>query len=317
MLSSRRAVACAFILAVLGLVPAVVIPLGVPFYVALCTRIMIFAIAAISLDLIVGYGGMNSMGHAAFLGIGAYSVGILSAYGIDNGFVQFAVAILASALIAAIIGIISLRTSGIHFIMITLAFGQMLYFLMVSINSFGGDDGLTIARSSKFFRLLDLHSPIALYYCCFVVLVLALWIMNRLIGSRFGMAIRGLKSNEARMVAIGLSPFPYKLAAFVLSGAMCGLAGGLLANEDLFISPASMHWSRSAEILMIVIVGGAGSLLGSVLGAAAYVSLEYFLSSFTEHWQIILGLILLLVILFRQQGLYGLLLVSTRSIRNA
>jgi branched-chain amino acid transport system permease protein len=141
--------------------------------------------------------------------------------------------------------------------------------------------------------------------------------MNRLIGSRFGMALRGLKSNQARMVAIGLSPFRYKLAAFVLSGTICGIAGALLANEDLFISPASMHWARSAEILMIVIVGGAGSLLGAVLGAAAYVSLEYFLSGFTEHWQIILGLILLLVILFRQQGLYGLLLVRTRSTRNA
>ncbi|MGA2995022.1 branched-chain amino acid ABC transporter permease [Bradyrhizobium sp.] len=303
-------------MAVLGLVPAIVIPLGVPFYVALCTRIMIFAIAAISLDLIVGYGGMNSMGHAAFLGIGAYSVGIFSAYGIDNGFIQFGIAMLASALIAAFIGIISLRTSGIHFIMITLAFGQMLYFLMVSINSFGGDDGLTIAKSSIFF-LLDLRSPVTLYYCCFAVLVLVLWIMNRLIGSRFGMALRGLKSNQARMVAIGLSPFRYKLAAFVLSGTICGIAGALLANEDLFISPASMHWARSAEILMIVIVGGAGSLLGAVLGAAAYVSLEYFLSGFTEHWQIILGLILLLVILFRQQGLYGLLLVRTRSTRNA
>jgi branched-chain amino acid transport system permease protein len=316
MLSSRRAVAFAVIVAVLGLVPAIVIPLGVPFYVALCTRIMIFAIAAISLDLIVGYGGMNSMGHAAFLGIGAYSVGIFSAYGIDNGFIQFGIAMLASALIAAFIGIISLRTSGIHFIMITLAFGQMLYFLMVSINSFGGDDGLTIAKSSIFF-LLDLRSPVTLYYCCFAVLVLVLWIMNRLIGSRFGMALRGLKSNQARMVAIGLSPFRYKLAAFVLSGTICGIAGALLANEDLFISPASMHWARSAEILMIVIVGGAGSLLGAVLGAAAYVSLEYFLSGFTEHWQIILGLILLLVILFRQQGLYGLLLVRTRSTRNA
>jgi branched-chain amino acid transport system permease protein len=307
MLSSRRAVAFAVIVAVLGLVPAIVIPLGVPFYVALCTRIMIFAIAAISLDL---------MGHAAFLGIGAYSVGIFSAYGIDNGFIQFGIAMLASALIAAFIGIISLRTSGIHFIMITLAFGQMLYFLMVSINSFGGDDGLTIAKSSIFF-LLDLRSPVTLYYCCFAVLVLVLWIMNRLIGSRFGMALRGLKSNQARMVAIGLSPFRYKLAAFVLSGTICGIAGALLANEDLFISPASMHWARSAEILMIVIVGGAGSLLGAVLGAAAYVSLEYFLSGFTEHWQIILGLILLLVILFRQQGLYGLLLVRTRSTRNA
>lgn len=313
---SRRAIG-AIILAILGLVPPVAVALGDPFYVALGTRIMIFAMTAVSLDLIVGYGGMNSMGHAAFLGIGAYSVGILSTYGVDNGLIQFGTAMIASALIAAFIGTVSLRTSGIHFIMITLAFGQMLYFLMVSMNKFGGDDGLTIPGNSMFFGLVDLRNAVTFYYVCFVLLALVLWFTNRLVGSRFGMAVRGLKTNEARMVAIGLSPFRYKLVAFVISATMCGVAGALLANEDLFISPASMHWTRSAEILMIVIVGGVGSLLGSVVGAAAYVSLEYFLSRFTEHWQIILGLILLLIILFHQQGLYGLLIARKRSVTNA
>jgi branched-chain amino acid transport system permease protein len=310
---SRRALAGTVILAVLGLVPPIMIALGTPFYVAFGTRIMIFAIAAISLDLIVGYGGMNSLGHAAYIGIGAYSVGILSTYGVNNGFIHFGTAMMAAALIALFIGTVSLRTSGIHFIMITLAFGQMLYFLMVSLNKFGGDDGLTIPASSNFFGFLDLSNAVILYYVCFFLLAFCLWFTHRLVGSRFGMAVRGLKVNEARMVAIGLSPFRYKLTIFVISGALCGIAGALLANEDSFISPASMHWTRSAEILMMVIFGGVGSLLGPVVGAAAYVSLEYFLSQFTEHWQVILGSILIIIILFRRQGLYGLLIERKRS----
>lgn len=268
---------------------------------------MIFAVAAVSLDLILGYGRLVSFGHAAYLGIGGYAVGILSFYGINNGFLQFGAAIIASAFAALLIGAISVRTSGIHFIMITLAFCQMLYYLAVSVNLYGGDDGLTIRTHSDFFGLVDLGNPITLYYLVFAVLLIVLLLSDRIIGSHFGMVLRGIKSDERRMIAIGFSTFRYKLVAFVISGVMCGMAGALLANQNLFISPAIMHWSRSGEILVMVILGGIGTLFGPVLGAATYLILEDMLSRLTAHWQIIMGPFLFLVVLFARSGIFGLL----------
>jgi branched-chain amino acid transport system permease protein len=294
-------------LALLALVPLFSSLAGEPFYVDLFTRILIFAIAALSLDLILGYGGMVSFGHAAYLGIGSYAVGILDHYGVDNGFLQFALAIGASALAALFIGAVSLRTSGVYFIMITLAFSQMIYFLGVSLNTFGGDDGMNIARHSDFAGLIDLDGANALYYFVFAFLVLFLFLGYRLVDSRFGMAIRGAKSNERRMVAIGFPTYRYKLTAFVIAGAMCGVAGALLANQSLFMSPSIMHWSRSGEIMVMVLLGGTGSLFGPVLGAVALLALENVLSGWTEHWQAILGPILVLVVLFARQGLFGIL----------
>lgn len=291
----------------LALLPPIAHLAGATFYIGLATRILIFAIAAISLDLLVGYGGMVSLGHAAYIGIGAYCVGILSFYGINNGFVHFGAAGLASALAALIIGACSVRTSGIHFIMISLAFGQMLYYLAISINKFGGDDGLNILAASDFGPLINLNDPTTLYYACFVVMVAVLYGLHRVVGSRFGMALRAVKSNEARARAIGISSFRHKLTAFVIAATICGIAGAFLANENLFISPASMHWSRSGEILIMTILGGMGSLSGGVLGAALYVSLEYFLSRLTEHWQAILGPIIVVVVLYAHRGLYGLI----------
>jgi branched-chain amino acid transport system permease protein len=298
-------------LAFLAAVPVIAGAMREPFYIALATRVMIFAIAAISLDLILGYGRLVSFGHAAYLGVGGYIVGILSYHGVSDGFIHFGVTILISAAVAFLIGAISVRTSGVHFIMITLAFCQMLYYLAVSVNLYGGDDGLTIREHSRF-PGLDLGNPLTLYYAVLVVVLLVLLLGDRIIGSHFGMVLRGIRSDERRMIAIGFSTYRYKLAAFVISGVMCGIAGALLANQNLFISPAIMHWSRSGEIMVMVILGGMGSLFGPVLGAMTYLTLEDLLSRMTQHWQIIMGPFLFLVVLLAKGGIFGWLSGSAR-----
>jgi branched-chain amino acid transport system permease protein len=304
---SRRGLVTLGTLALLALVPALALAVGQPFYIDLFTRVMVFAIAAASLDLILGYGGMVSFGHAAYLGIGAYAVAILSFHGVGNGVIHLAAAILASGLAALAIGFVSLRTSGVHFIMITLAFAQMLYFLAESLNLYGGDDGLNIARPSGFGGALDLGNPVERYYFVLAWLIAFLYLGWRLVNSRFGLLLQGAKSNERRMTAIGFPTFRYKLAAFVIAGMACGIAGALYANAVLFVSPAMMHWTRSGEIMMMVILGGMASLTGPVLGAALYLILESVLPRLTEHWPAILGPILVLVVLFSKSGLLGLL----------
>ena len=298
--------------AALALVPPVATLIDEPFYLSLFARIMIFAIAAVSLDLILGYGGMISFGHAGYIGLGAYSVAIFSFYEIDNGWIQLVVAILASAVAAFLIGAISLRTRGIYFIMITLAFTQMLYFLGISLEEFGGDDGLNSNRS-EFFAWLDLYDETNLYYLILLFLALVTYASWRLINSRFGRVIRGCHSNEARMQAIGFPTFRYKLAAFVISGTMCGIAGFLLANLNEFLTPEYMHWFRSGEIMAMVLMGGMGTLFGPLFGAAAFLLLEEVLSEFTENWPIIFGPLLVILILFAKKGLWGL--VPDRSAR--
>jgi len=302
-----RIVAIAVLLAALAAVPPVAAALGQPFYLDLVRRIMIFAIAALSLNLILGYGGMVSFGHAAYLGIGAYAVGILAHHGIDNGFLQFAAAIAASAAVALVIGAVSIRTSGVYFIMITLAFTQMLFYLGISLEEYGGDDGMRLAARSQFLGILDLGSPTPFYYFVLAVLAGFLYLVHRLVNSRFGMVIRATKSNEARTRAIGFSPYPYKLAAFVIAGAMCGVAGALLVNQTAYLTPEFMNWTRSGEIMFMVILGGIATLIGPVLGAAALLLLEDLLAAWTTHWQIILGPILVLAVLFAKRGLAGLL----------
>ena len=303
-----------FLLLALAAVPPVAALLHEPFYLDLLRRVMIFAIAAISLNLILGYGGMVSFGHAAYLGIGAYAVGVLSHHGIDNGWLQWGVAIGASALVALAIGSISVRTSGIYFIMITLAFTQMLYYLGVSIAEYGGDDGMRLNVRSQFSGLIDLNDPTAFYYLVFAILVSFLYLTHRLVNSRFGLVLQAVRSNEARTRAIGYSPYPYRLAAFVISGAMCGLAGALLANQTAFLTPEFMNWTRSGELMFMVILGGIASTAGPLLGAAALLLLEDALQGWSllpkwvnEHWQLYLGIILVLVVLFARRGLAGLL----------
>ena len=301
-----RFLAAAAVLLVLAAVPPVAAALGQPFYLDLVRRIMIFAIAALSLNLILGYGGMVSFGHAAYLGIGAYAVGILAHHGIDNGFLQFAVAIAASAAVALVIGAVSIRTSGVYFIMITLAFTQMLFYLGISLEEYGGDDGMRLAARSQFAGL-DLGSPTPFYYFVLAILAGFVYLVHRLVNSRFGMVIRATKSNEARTRAIGFSPYLYKLAAFVIAGAMCGVAGALLVNQTAYLTPDFMNWTRSGEIMFMVILGGIATLIGPVLGAAALLLLEDVLAAWTTHWQIILGPILVVVVLFTRRGLAGLL----------
>jgi branched-chain amino acid transport system permease protein len=292
---------------VLGLVPVVAAVANQPFYLDLFRRIMIFAIAAVSLDLILGFGGMVSFGHAAYLGIGAYAVAIPAFYGIHSGFVQWILAIGLSGVVALAIGAVSLRTSGVSFIMITLAFTQMLYYLGISIDAWGADDGMRLARRSDFGRVLDLTNAYVFYYVVFAALVLLLWLGRRLIDARFGLVIRSARSNEARMGAIGFSTFHYKLTAFALAGAVCGLAGALLANQTEYLTPSYMHWTRSGDIMVMVILGGMGTLYGPVLGAVVFLLLEDFLSAWTVHWQVVLGPLLVLIVLYARHGLYGLL----------
>ena len=301
-------------IAICALVPPVAGAMEDDFYVSLFARIMIFAIAAVSLDLILGFGGMISFGHAAYLGLGAYAVGIFSYYGINDGFLQFFVAIVGSALVALVIGAICLRTRGIYFIMITLALTQMLYFLGISLEEYGGDDGLNTDRS-EFFSGFDLYEEVNLYYLILGFLILCVFIMHRVINSRFGMVVRGCHANEDRMQAIGFPTFRYKLAAFVISGTMCGIAGALLANLTEFVTPEFMHWFRSGEIMIMVLVGGMGSLFGPAFGAAIYLLFEEWVPDLMEaaiagtgeNWHFIFGPLLVILVLFAKQGLWGLI----------
>jgi branched-chain amino acid transport system permease protein len=304
---SPRAVAVVVGMAALALVPVAAAALNQPFYVDLFRRIMIFAIAALSLDLILGYGGMVSFGHAAYLGVGAYAVAVPALYGLHSGWLQFGLAIAGSALVALVIGAVCIRTSGVYFIMITLAFTQMLYYLGIGIEAFGGDDGMRLPMKSQFPEVVDLRNPVAFYYVVFAALVGSLLIDRRLVNARFGMVVRAARLNEARMRAIGFSTFRYKLVAFVIAGGMCGLAGALLVNHTEYLTPEFMHWTRSGEIMFMVILGGMGTLVGPVLGAVALLLLEDVLSAWTEHWQLLLGPFLLLVVLFARRGLFGLL----------
>jgi len=303
---NSRTVAFVAGLLLLAAVPPVASLFNQPFYLDLVRRIMIFAVAAASLNLILGYGGMVSFGHAAYLGVGGYAVGVLAHYGVVDGFVQWGLAIAASALVALVIGAVSIRTSGVYFIMITLAFTQMLYYLGISIEEFGGDNGMRLAARSRF-PGLDLGDANTFYYVVLAVLVVVLFLVHRLVNSRFGMVIRAARSNEARTRAVGFSPYPYRLAAFVIAGALCGLAGALLVNHTAYLTPEFMNWTRSGELMFMVILGGMGSVAGPVLGAFALLLLEDLLSGWTQHWQLVLGPLLVLSVLFFRRGLAGLL----------
>jgi branched-chain amino acid transport system permease protein len=344
-LATWRGRFAALLLALLGLLPWYAPWLDAAgiisqkFALTLMTRVLILAIAAISLNLILGYGGMVSFGHAVYIGLGGYTVGILAHHGVANGFLQFPLAILLSALFALGIGALSLRTRGVYFIMITLAFAQLMYFVGVGLEAYGADDGLTINRRSDFAGLIATRGPdrfVAFYLVSFVALVLVLWFVHRLVNSRFGMALRGSKSNDPRMQALGFPTFRYRLAAFVVAGAICGFAGALLANHTEFISPAMMHWTRSGDLIVMVVLGGMGSLFGPLYGAIAFLLLEEFLPALlkvgltwlhaavaavlgagagargewlklAEYWQIALGVILIMVVLYARGGIDSLL----------
>jgi branched-chain amino acid transport system permease protein len=280
---------------------------GNVFALTLFTRIVILALAAASLNLIMGYGGMMSFGHAAYLGIGGYAVGILAQEGVGSGFIQFPVALAASASYALVIGALSLRTRGVYFIMITLAFAQMAYYVASGLARYGGDDGLTVYKRSDFGGIINLSNRTQFYYLCLACLFGVVFLIWRIVNSRFGLVVQGLRSNEQRMQAIGFPANRYKLVCFVISGAMCGLAGALLADNTDFVSPAVMYWTRSGDLMVMVILGGMGTLFGPVLGAVVYLMLEELLSRVTEYWALIMGPLLLLVVLFGRGGIMGLL----------
>lgn len=305
-LTLRNIVAVA-LLAMLALVPLYSHVTGNFFLMTLFVRIIILAMAAVSLNLIMGFGGMVSFGHAAYLGIGGYVVGILAHEGVGSGFIQWPLALIVSAFFALVIGALSLRTRGVYFIMITLAFAQMIYYVGVSLDRYGADDGLTIYRRSDFAGLVNLSDRTVFYYVCLGFLFATIYVVWRLVNSRFGMVIQGARSNERRMRAIGFPTFRYRLTCFVIAGTICGLAGALLANQADFVSPAMMHWTRSGDLIVMAVLGGMGSVIGPVMGAVALLVLEEALSGITEYWQIILGPMLLGIVLYARGGIEGLL----------
>jgi branched-chain amino acid transport system permease protein len=326
-----------FVLIVLGALVLALFPylghvLGQTYLVSLVAKMLIFAIAAVSLDLILGYGGMVSFGHAAYIGLGAYAVAVFSIYGIDNGYLQLVCAIAGSALVALFIGAVSLRTSGVYFIMITLAFTQMLYYLGISLEPFGGDDGMNTRRSDFSLKALGLDFTLndnlfvcekrvdkackvddrdgaAIYYAAYLALLAAVWFCRRLVGSRFGMVVRGAMSNPVRMQVVGYPIFRYRLTAFVIAGAICGVAGFLFANHQQYLSPVYMNWLRSGEILIMVILGGMGTIYGAVIGAIGLLTIEELLERYVgkDYWQMVLGPLLVLLVLFANRGVYSLI----------
>lgn len=303
--------------AALVVFPFVADALGEAAWTPLAARILIYGVAAASLNLALGYGGMVSFGHAAFFGLGGYVAAVMAqagrldeaAFGLFPGSEQMLpvllTAIALGGALAAVIGALSLRAAGVQFIMITLAFAQMAYFLFASLKAYGGDDGLTMRRRLAL-ASLDMRDDKTLYYVALCAALVAFLVLWRVVVSRFGRAVSGVRQNEIRMQAIGVSPYRYKLVCFVISGMGAALAGALMANQMRFVSPDMLHWTKSGELMVMVILGGVGTLLGPFLGAAALVGLETWLGGLTENWQIYLGPLLLAVVLFAKGGLMGL-----------
>ena len=293
------------LLAALGLVPVFAAWLGQPFWVTLFTRILIFALAAMGLNLVLGFGAMVSFGHAMYLGIGAYAVGILSYHGVDTGVVQLLAALVVGGLVALAVGAICLRTSGMAFIMITLAFAQLFFFLFVSLKTYGGDEGMSLATPSGFGPLTG--DRMALYYALLAALAGCVYLSSRLVRSRFGLVLRATRINERRVKAVGTAPLPYRLTAYVLSALVCALSGFFLVNLTGFVSPAYLAWTVSGELIVMVVLGGVGTVVGPVVGAIGLLLIEEGLKALTEHWMVLFGPLIVLMVLLLRRGLWSLL----------
>ena len=280
---------------------------GEPFVLTFATRVLILALAALSLNLILGFAGLVSFGHALYLGLGAYCVALLAHHEITNGWLQLLMTVVVCAGVGAITGLISLRTSGIAFIMITLAFAQMFFYLIVSLKQYGGDDGLSILSRSDF-GLFDLRSPITLYYGAFALVLGMLWWVKHMVNAPFGVVLRGCRMNERRMQALGFKTLRYKLVAYVASCVVCGLAGFLYANLTSYASPAYLAWTLSGELIVMVVLGGMGTVVGPLVGTLALLGCEELLKSWTDHWAIPLGALIIWVVLTAGRGLYGYVL---------
>ncbi len=296
------------VLLLLLLAGAIVLPpyFGI-YYTRFATQIAIYGMAALSVDLLLGYTGLITFGQAALFGVGAYAAGMLTVYGVTNAFVAWPLAVLVSMLFALAIGSLSLRTRGFQFIMVTLAFAQMVYYFAQSLRNWGGDDGFTMPQRDHlgFVALAD-HTTF--YYVVLVLLMLVAYLAHRLVNSEFGMVIRGIRDNERRAAAVGFPPYPYKLAIFVIAGGIAGLAGALMANHAKFVSPATMSWQLSGELLAMVILGSANSLIGPILGAAFFLAFRDVLSDFTEHWMLFFGPLLVARVLLVKDGIWSMLL---------
>jgi branched-chain amino acid transport system permease protein len=279
---------------------------GLEYYIGVARRIVIFALAAASLNLILGFGGMVSLGHAAFFGVGAYTVGILMVEGVHSAWIAWPLAVLAAALFALMIGAVSLRTRGVYFIMITLAFAQMVYYVAIGLKTYGGEDGLSLPGKSVIGLGIDLTHDITFYYLVLAIFAAVMFALNRLVDSRFGRVLVGIRENETRMEAIGFSTYQVRLIAFVLAGALADLAGVLFANHNNFVSPVALHWTQSATLVIMVILGGIGYRYGGPIGAAVLLLLEEVLSQYTEYWHLALGILLLVVVFAAPRGLTGL-----------
>ncbi|KAB2922132.1 MAG: branched-chain amino acid ABC transporter permease [Dechloromonas sp.] len=293
------------LLAVLLALPTVLDSLDQSFYIGFATRVLIFALAATSLNLVLGFGGMVSLGHAAFFGAGAYVAAICQQAGLGEALLALPLAMLGAGLLALVVGAISLRTRGVYFIMITLAFAQMVYYLFISARAWGGDDGLALTERLRFagFSLAD---DAALYYLALGALAVVMLLLGRLAEARFGRTIQAIRENETRMEALGYPVFRHRLVCFALGGALAGLAGALLANLTGLASPALLQWTQSGTLLVMVIIGGVGYLYGGVVGAVMLLLLEEVLLGFFSHWHIVLGLLLLAVVLFAPKGVAAL-----------
>ncbi|MEQ8354450.1 MAG: branched-chain amino acid ABC transporter permease [Kiloniellaceae bacterium] len=301
--------------------PLIAVALDEPYYVGLATRVAVLALAGVGLNLALGSGGMVSFGHAAFFGLGGYVAGIAALHGFEGSafvawpfeiggsehmIVIWLAALAVSAVTALAIGAISLRTSGVYFIMITLAFAQMIYYFAISLPTYGGEDGLSIYLRGRL-PGIEADDPLVFFLVCYALLLLALLVTHRLVGSRFGAALLCARMNPERLATLGIAPFPVKLTGFTISAMMTGLAGALFAELNGFVSPAMLSWQRSGEIIIFVILGGVGRLFGPVAGAALFILLESFIGGWTDRWQLVLGLILLAVVLFARGGIVGLL----------
>jgi branched-chain amino acid transport system permease protein len=276
------------------------------YYTRFATQIAMYGMAAASVDLLLGYAGLITFGQAAFFGVGAYAAGMLTVAGLHEALIVWPLAIVATMGFALVIGALALRTEGFQFIMVTLAFAQMVYYIGESLRTYGGDNGFTIARRNTLAGL-SLADHTVFYYVVLALLVVVLYLASRLVKSEFGMVIRGRRDNERRLAAIGFPPFFYKYAAFVIAAAIAGLAGALMANHARFVSPALLSWQVSGQLLSMVILGSAGTLIGPIFGAAIYLVFQQVLSDYTDHWMIFFGPLLIARVLFVKEGVWGMI----------
>jgi len=300
----RKKIALLVALALLALFPFA----GATFYTELVTKVMILAIFALSLDLLVGYTGLVSFGHAAFFGVGAYALGLLAPkYEAANLWLTLPVAIAVSGISALLVGAFVVRVKGIYFIMVTLAFAQMFYFVFHDTKFGRGSDGISMnfkpVAAIADFTPFDLGNATHVYYFVFAAMVLVFVFLRLLLRSAFGRALQGIRSNEQRMRSLGFPVYRYKLASFAIAGALAGLAGYLSAMQFGFVNPELLSWHQSGNVLLMLILGGLGSLYGALVGAFAFVALEELFSSVTTHWQLLLGASIILLVIFLPGGL--------------